>query len=380
MYDISDYGHMIAPGVRMKAYSDALRQAVKPGVVVLEVGTGTGFFAALACKLGARRVFAIEPDDVIEVARETALANGYADRIEFIQDHSTRVTLPERADVMISDIRGRLPLFQKHIPTIADARRRLLTPGAVLIPQSDVIWAAVVEASKEYNRLVAPWDEIGHGLYLSASRRFVVNSSRKGKTTREQLLVEPQCWARLDYATIEEPDVSGMLSWTVERAGIGHGLDIWFDATLAEGIGFSNAPGEDELIYGTVFFPWLEPVSLDIGDRISVVLSADLVGEDYVWRWDTRVLDLKDRVKAEFKQSTLYGVPLSRGRLRKRADNYIPALSDSGAIDGFILSLMNGHTSQGDIARRVAERFPARFARWQDALTRVGELSQEYSK
>ena len=157
MYNISDYGDMIASGVRMNAYSDALRQAVKPGVVVLEVGTGTGFFAALACQLGARRVFALEPDDVIEVALETAVANGYADRIEFIQDLSTRVTLPERADVMISDIRGRLPLFQKHIPTIADARRRLLTPGAVLIPQSDTIWAAVVEASEQYSRLVAPW-------------------------------------------------------------------------------------------------------------------------------------------------------------------------------------------------------------------------------
>jgi protein arginine N-methyltransferase 1 len=380
MYNVSDYGYMLASAGRVKAYSDALRQAVKPGVVVLEVGTGTGFFAALACQLGARRVFALEPDDVIEVALETAVANGYADRIEFIQDLSTRVTLPERADVMISDIRGRLPLFQKHIPTIADARRRLLTPGAVLIPQSDTIWAAVVEASEQYSRLVAPWHGNDHGLYLSASRRFVVNSSRKGKTTPEQLLVEPQCWGRLDYATIEEPDVTGVLSWTVERAGIGHGLSIWFDATLAEGIGFSNAPGEPELIYGTVFFPWLEPVSLDIGDWISVVLSADLVGEDYVWRWDTRVVNLKARVKAEFKQSTLYGVPLSRAKLRKRADSYVPSITEDGETDLFVLSLMDGRASQGDIARRVAERFPAQFAKWQDALTRVGELSQKYSK
>lgn len=379
MYSVSDYGGMIANGVRLDAYAQALRQAVRPDSVVLEIGTGTGFFAGLACQFGARRVFALEPEDVIQVARETAAANGYSGRIEFIQDLSTRVTLPERADVMISDIRGRLPLFQKHIPAIADARRRLLAQGAVLIPQHDSMWAAVVEATEQYGRLVEPWDKTDYGLDLSASRRFVVNCWVKGKATREQLLVEPQCWAALNYATIEEPDVSGLVTWTMERAGTAHGLSVWFDATLAEGVGFSNAPGEPELIYGTTFFPWLEPVPLDIGDRISVTIRADLVVQDYVWRWDTRVVDEREQVKADFKQSTLHGAPLSPARLRRRADSYVPALTEDGEIDRFILSLIDGRTAQGDIARRVTERFSARFAKWEDALTQVGELSQKYS-
>ena len=137
---------MIADATRMGAFARALGQAIKPGAVVIDIGTGTGICALLACRHGARRVYAIEPDDAIQVAREIAAANGYADRIEFIQAISTQVTLPERADVIVSDLGGVLPWFQRHIPSIVDARARFLAPGGVLIPQQDVGWAAVVEA------------------------------------------------------------------------------------------------------------------------------------------------------------------------------------------------------------------------------------------
>ena len=89
MYSIADYGAMISDKVRMGAFVRALREAVKPGAVVIDIGTGTGIFALLACRFGARRVYAIEPDDAIQVAREIAVANGCADRIEFIQAMST---------------------------------------------------------------------------------------------------------------------------------------------------------------------------------------------------------------------------------------------------------------------------------------------------
>jgi SAM-dependent methyltransferase len=125
MYSIADYGAMIADEVRMDAFVRALRQAVKPGAVVIDIGTGTGIFALLACRFGARRVYAIEPSDAIQVAREIAAANGCADRIEFIQAMSTQVTLSERADVIISDLGGVLPWFQQHIPSISLAWRRL---------------------------------------------------------------------------------------------------------------------------------------------------------------------------------------------------------------------------------------------------------------
>ena len=122
---------MLADAPRMNAYSAALRQSLKPDSVVLDLGCGPGVFALLACKLGARRVYAVEPNNVIGLAREAAAANGLADRIEFFDKLSTEIALPEPATIIVSDLRGVLPLFQQHIPAIIDARKRLLARDGI---------------------------------------------------------------------------------------------------------------------------------------------------------------------------------------------------------------------------------------------------------
>src|SRR5438105_13764263 len=113
MYSIKGYGAMVADGFRTDAYCEALRRAVKPGSTVLDIGTGTGIFALLACRFGARKVYAIEPGDVIQVARETAVANGFGDRIQFIQAYCEKVELHQRADLIVSDLRGVLPVSDR---------------------------------------------------------------------------------------------------------------------------------------------------------------------------------------------------------------------------------------------------------------------------
>ena len=271
-YSVAGYGDMIGDRVHMDAYAQALRQAIQPGCVVLDLGSGTGIFALLAARFGTRRVYAIEPADAIHVARVSAARNGCADRIEFIQDLSTRVTLPERADLVISDLRGVLPPFQQHLASLIDARRRLLRPGATMIPCRDTLWAAVVEDAELYARRVTPWGGNTYGLDLEASLRLLTNTWTRERVTAAQLLTAPQCWAELDYTTVEDRDVSGTVAWTVTRPGTGHGLSIWFDGTLAEGITISNAPGQPEMIYGRAFFPWSRPVSLAAGDTVSVTL------------------------------------------------------------------------------------------------------------
>ena len=382
MYSISGYGSMIADKGRMEAYSKALAQAMKPDSVVLDIGTGTGIFAMIACQLGAKKVYAIEPSNAIQVAKEIAAANGFSDRIQFFQKLSTQVELPEKADIIISDLRGILPLLENHIPSIIDARERLLKPDGVLIPQCDRLWVAVVELPNLYGHLVNPWDENGYSLNMVAARQLVTNTWLKGRVTPEQLLGEPQCWATLDYTTIKNTDVRAEITWTVEQTRTAHGLSIWFDTTLAEGVSFSNAPDKPELIYGSGFFPWLQPVNLAVGDRVSVVLQAILVGGNYIWCWNTVVFSQGNpkQVKANFKQSSFWGIPLSPTQLCKKTHNYVPRLSQEGKIDKFILELMSEGEALGGIARQLVAQFPSYFINEQEALTRVGELSQRYSE
>jgi protein arginine N-methyltransferase 1 len=372
---------MITDKQRMNAYAQVLQQEVSPGCVVLDIGAGTGIFSLLACQFGAGHVHAVEPNNAIEVARSIAVANNYEERITFHQKLSTEVKLPQQADVIISDMRGVLPLFQHHIPSIIDARMRLLVPGGKMIPKEDSLWAALVDAPELYKPYMDPWLDNNFGLDMHAGQSFVVNTWCKANLKPEQLLVPPQHWATLDYETIEDPNITGELTWDIENSGIAHGLVVWFETTLGEGIGFSNSPGQPELIYGQAFFPLAKPVKLTSGDKISVRLKADLVGEEYIWKWDTRVLDGSDNhtVKAEFKQSTFYGEPLSPSKLRRQASSFVPHLNDTGEVDLFILKLMNGSRTLEEIAKKVKSHYPDQYKDWRAALKRVGELSQKYS-
>jgi len=378
MYSVHFYGQMLADTLRMEAHSAALRRAVTPESVVLDLGCGPGVFALLACELGARRVLAVEPDNVIQLAREAAIANGFDDRIEFFQNLSTDITLPERADVIISDLRGVLPWYQQHIPSIVDVRKRFLAPGGILIPHRDVMWAAVVDAPDRYQEIVEPWRS--NGLDLSAARRVVTNTWRKTRIKPDELLVQPSRWATLDYYEIQSPNIRAEVNWQVARSGTAHGLAVWFDSELIDEIGFSNHPDGPELIYGNGLFPFSHPVEVVEGDRIQVTLRADFIRNDYVWRWDTYVFAAGDSVtpRASFKQSTFFGVPLSPEQMRKQAAGYKPALDQRGEARSFIMELMTGENSLAEIAARLAKRFPSRYTDWQDALDEVTEVSREF--
>lgn len=317
MYSLHFYGRMIAGGPRMDAYAAALRHAIKPDSVVMDLGCGPGVFALLACKLGARRVYAVEPENVIAIAREAAAANGYADRIEFFEDFSTGITLPEPATIIVSDLRGVLPWFQQHIPAIIDARERLLVRGGTLIPRRDILWAAVVESVGRYQEIVGPWEGNSFDLDLSAATLRVTNTWRKTRIEPEELLTEPVCWTTVDYYEVNNPDIRAEISWRVRRKGTAHGVAVWFDTDLVDGIGFSNHPNGPELIYGNAWFPFSKPVEVMEGERITLRLTAKMVEDNYVWCWDTNFFSCDGETQLSFKQSTFFGVPLSATKLHE---------------------------------------------------------------
>jgi protein arginine N-methyltransferase 1 len=288
MYDLLDHGRMIADRVRTGAYAQALAAVVRPGSIVVDLGTGSGLFALLACRAGAERVYAIESSPVIDLARELAAANGFQDRITFVHGDSRSVTLPERADVLVADVHGVLPLFGTALQSLLDARRRFLVPGAVMIPRAETLVVALVESPAAYAPHSTAWSA-EYGVDLRPATRLALNHSRKAPITEAELLSEPSAWVRLDYATFDSPDCSGSVSLTAMRHGVAHGFAIWFDSELAAGIGFSNAPAAPQTIFGRAFYPFEEPVALAAGESLTLDLAARLVNdEDYLWRWTTR--------------------------------------------------------------------------------------------
>jgi protein arginine N-methyltransferase 1 len=370
---------MLADRDRFEAYRKAIATAVRPGDVVLELGCGPGVFALLACQAGARRVYAVDSEEIAQFARELAAVNSFADRMVFIQSDSRRTQLPERANVIVSDIRGSLPFFGRAIASLEDARTRLLAPGGRLIPQRDTLKAAIIAAGDFYSKLVSPWRNSTPQLDLSRGLPLVINGFYSSHFKCDQLLTEPQDWAVLDYSAGAKAGAAADLNFCMIRGGTAHGICLWFETVLLDGIGYSTGPDSPKTIYGQVFLPWMEAVSVQQGQHIFVSLRADLVGEEYVWRWETRISE-DGGVSRCFRQSTFQGANLTPQLLRRRAADFVPVLSEDGKADRWLLQAMDGTASLQQIAQAAAERFPGVFRRWEDALGRAADLARQFSR
>jgi protein arginine N-methyltransferase 1 len=381
VYSLASYGHMVADKGRTDAYAQALEREIRTGDVVAEIGTGTGIFALLACRFGARRVYAFEPSGIIVLAREIAAANGLADRIEFIPKMSTESVLPEPANVIVSDIHGVVPLFDRGIVSIIDARERFLAPGGRMIPRCDTLWIAAVKAPELYQQQLGPWNDKPYDFDMSAAHPRTINSMDQCYLTAEQLLLEPQCLATLDYQTLKQPNLEATASWTASQAARGHGLLLWFDSVLTDGVMLTNRPGAPRLIYRQQFLPWPEPLDLHPGDMLTVTVSARLVGNDYVWRWDTQLVSKSspNGTNPLFRQSTFFSEDFSLNELRTSAAKFQPRLNQDGLIQRRVLSLMEGSASLESIAQELAKDFPTRFKTQYDAFNLIASISRKFA-
>lgn len=381
-YSIRDYGDMLADRIRTDAFVAALERQISVDSVVLEIGTGVGYFAFVAVQAGAARVYAVEPDNAIEVARLCARDIPGSERIRWIQGLSTGLDLPEKVDIVIGDLHGTLPFYNNNIGSLIDARQRHLKPAGAIIPARDVLRMVPAQAADEYARVQTPWSSNPHGLNLGAGRGFVANQwwrARKKPVPSEQLLASPVTWGVVDYMTVETASVDAELAWTIERAGTMHGYYVWFDGELAEGVGYSNAPDLPELVYGRAFFPLEQPVELVIGDSIETRMSTRLVKGEQIYRWDTRIHDASGNIKASFKQSTLRGTPLNPRELKRTTAGHVPRLNVEGQVAQAVIAGMAQSLSLGQIADLLVAQFPRRFNDVAEALGHATRLSLKYS-
>lgn len=376
---------MIRDDTRMNAHVEALRRAVKAGDTVVDIGAGTGIFSLIACQLGARHVYAIEPNPLIALGRSMAKANGFEDRITFIQDISTRVNLPEKADVVIGDLRGILPLYRQAIPAFADARQRLLKPDGILIPEEDRIYLSLLEAPDSYHgRVLTPWLENAYKLDLSAGFPFQVNMPmpKDRRVEPEQLVLPGQLWETFRYGTRTDPGASKTLSWTAEREATAHFIYAWFDATLYQDIGYTNAPGvSGAQVYGNWMFPLKKPLDVKCGDTLEITLGAYLTGDDYMWRWSVKHTPGSEhsdsRLPQTWDHSTFYSSPLV-GK-PKRADEFAPVLNQQGHIAMMVLEKMRQRQPLDAIVADLQKTFPETFTGEAAATARVAQLAALYS-
>jgi len=381
-YTVFDYGKMFNDKWRMEAYTDAIKKTVNNKTVVLDLGAGTGIFSFIASKLGAKKVYAIEPNSSINVGIQTANSNGNIDKIEFIKKPSKDVILNNKVDLIISDLRGILPLFGKNIETIIDARKRFLKPNGILIPQSDHIFAGIINTPGIYGNLVDKWDKNIYKINFHEGKRICLNDFYQYSDKKFNLLSERRIWQIIDYRKVRKSNFSNNIRLKTVNNGTAHGILVWFDSILVSGVKLLNNPDvKGSKLYGRAFFPFLKPVKCNIGDKFVIELSANFVNGDYIWRWNTKYYKKYSKNPAEsFSQSTIYSTPISPEILLKKTGNYKTELNKLGAIDLEILNMISNKKNINFIAKYLLKNHPDKFKTFNDAISYAGDKSVIYSE
>lgn len=287
---------LLADETRMRAYRDAIHSLVRSNDVVLDLGAGTGVLSFFACEAGAARVYAVEEQHMADVIRLLSKENGFADRIVVLHEHSSKIELPERASVLVTETMGAFGFEEQIASSILDARQRLLRDDARIVPNRLALFVTPVELPRHYEERVA-WS--GALPYFAQLRTFTANTITTADVSREAQLAEAVRIIDVDLTAHGETTFTGSASFAVTREATLHGFGGWFEASLAPDITISNAaPGETH--WRQVFLPLEEPLAVAHGTRIELELQTR---DGKAWRWRGRAGE------RAFDQTTLLAMP-----------------------------------------------------------------------
>lgn len=137
---------------RKKSYLRAIRREISPDDIVIDLGTGSGIMAIAAAQAGAKKVYAIEPSGIINIAELNAKNNGVREKIEFIRGWSTSISLADKATVLITDLIGNDPFDLEMWEMIQDARDRLLADSFRCLPATITMYVRLISIPEEVIR------------------------------------------------------------------------------------------------------------------------------------------------------------------------------------------------------------------------------------
>lgn len=304
-WDEAFHDLMLNDRLRMTAYRRAIFEAVKPGDLVLDLGTGTGILSLWALEAGAARVYGIDLSaPILQQAVARMQRAGFAERFAPINRLSYQVELPQRVDVLISEIIGNMADNEDFQPILEDAIRRFLKPGGIALPRSTSAYLVPVAAPTAHHNLSA-----GHIASLTPHYQIAELYRQKGIDSpfnlyydcilpRSLYLSAPQQVRRYEGAWDQPATYELDLCYSLEREAVLTGFKAYFIAELTASTtldisGDDIGNGEASDSWKHAYLPIEQPIDVQRGDRLQLRFSRryprEGAGFRQVYRWQGQV-------------------------------------------------------------------------------------------
>mgnify|MGYP001176840736 CR=1 FL=1 len=264
---------------RNDAYFAALQAAVTPDTQVLEIGTGSGLLSMMAAKLGANKVTTCEAvAEIAATAKGIVADNGYSQTVTVIPKLSTKlelgVDLDDRADLLVSEILSSEFLGEGVLSSIEDAKRRLLKPGARIIPARGSIRAALFGGNDMAMNIRV--DEV-YGFNLSRFNSLVPQKQYVSRSDLDIELLSDDTDAFFFDFTNTDIFPAGerkTLELPVRCAGRCCGIVQWIRLEMDDAVVFENHPSVKNPATSWQQCVYLFPKPLDILPGQTAVVTA----------------------------------------------------------------------------------------------------------
>ena len=370
---ITAHRQMHLDKVRNRAYARALAKVVGPGTTVMDLGAGLGVHGLNAARMGAGKVYLVEPEAAIELARTVAKENQFSN-VECLAQRVEDTEIDKAVDVMISVFTGNFLLTEDLLPSLFHARDKFLAKGGCLLPDRACMEVVPVSMPDYYKKHIDVWREYPAfcrenelpELDYSAARPFAANSLYydSAENFKAVQLAHPADLKEIDFYTATSAACDEKLDVKITTAGECHGWLGWFRIRLGdEWLG--TGPDDDATHWSQVFMPLESPLKLAVGDRLTLHLKRPEFGE---WTWTTQHGEHRQR------QSTFLSQPLSHQRVMKASNKYEASLSKRGDAARWLLGEMEGKASTAELASRLYAREPTLFTGEEEALRFVKDL------
>lgn len=338
---------MIEDEQRMDAFEEAIRQVVKPGDVVVDLGAGTGVLGIFACQAGAGQVIAIERGPLEHVARALYRENGFADRLCWIGRDSLEIELSVRADVLISETLGNFGIDEGLPVYLGDAVERFLKPTGRCIPGKVRLYMA---AASHVPRALASQ---AYAVLHPAMRHVLIDTPWIEDVAIDQCLTPPILVADYDCSVGGVgTDLRFRQPMPVEKPGQMASIVGWFEAELCPGVTVSTAPDAPRTHWKQTVFAMDRPQAVNPGDSISVSVQG---------RWLDKGFDWQVRCSPPSSEEMPAGQKATPSRSEDPAGARNPAsiatwsLSEKGERERRLIALIAAGADPETIRRRTPE-------------------------